>query len=523
MKTLNKKIYLLSFLLPIIAILWRVLYRSYHYAGWEIANAARGLLLIEYLGVWEAIKESFYITRHCQYCGGAGFIKTFIPGFLTFIYPWEYWALTFFFFLSVLIVWITGVAFRLKGKQWAIFALAIGSSATILSQSIYGGYVAGFLPHALALLIIFNPYFRKRWWLGLLLGLITIEISWHGYSLGKIIFIVFFLAALFQTNANIKNRIVNFLLGSISALLLYITNVGLTINTYKRFDNLIEITRDNIYEILKTIFYDPGQDLMILPVLGIIGLFFLRRNRIFFTVALLSQWILFLHLALHGVPSIRPRRFLYVEYYNIIIILVVLQQWWPEIKKPLVRVMVGCLVTVLLYGNFLQFKNLKEFTSVDIHEQKYSMPYMFSHGDYFIRPQLEDAARDITKLVNQGKKIILIYNAHVFNENATNPEKLPERLYIKLGHEDFIKNIIIFNHKKRKIWQVPMLPMSGMKERLDEIKFTDNYLILAYQQKRGHVFQEEAAVIMNELNNRFKLVEQEGIPEFKVYKIYLKE
>ena len=35
------KIYLLTFLLPLTAIIWRVLYRGYHYAGWEINSAAR--------------------------------------------------------------------------------------------------------------------------------------------------------------------------------------------------------------------------------------------------------------------------------------------------------------------------------------------------------------------------------------------------------------------------------------------------------------------------------------------------
>ena len=115
------KIYLLTFLLPLTAIIWRVLYRGYHYAGWEIIFAAKGLFLIKDFGFVEAINKAFYFTRHCQYCGGDGIILTFIPGVILSIFPWEFWPHLLTFLLFIFSFGCVAFPFNLKmsnGHGW---------------------------------------------------------------------------------------------------------------------------------------------------------------------------------------------------------------------------------------------------------------------------------------------------------------------------------------------------------------------------------------------------------------------
>ncbi|HKJ33995.1 MAG TPA: hypothetical protein VKA34_19340, partial [Balneolales bacterium] len=356
------KIYLLTFLLPLTAIIWRVLYRGYHYAGWEIIFAAEGLFLIKDFGFVEAINKAFYFTRHCQYCGGDGIILNFIPGVILSIFPWEFWPHLLTFLLFIFSFWLCGISFQLKGKQWAWLALALGSSATLLSYSICGGqYVSGMLPHSLALLIIFHPYFKKNWFGGLLLGFLTIEISWHVYPLGKTIFILFFLAAFLQDNAAIKNRVVHFVLGAVSAFLIYSKNVGMVSEQMQKLDNLIAISWENFVNILKVIFWEPGLDLLTIPVLGLICLLFLRKNRLLFAGILLSQWLLVLLAGFHGLDLLRPRRFVLVDFYSIVVLLVIVKQWWPDIGKRSVKLGAYILILILIGGNIWQFIDLKKF------------------------------------------------------------------------------------------------------------------------------------------------------------------
>jgi hypothetical protein len=52
------------------------------------------------------------------------------------------------------------------------------------------------------------------------------------------------------------------------------------------------------------------------------------------------------------------------------------------------------------------------------------LPYTFSKTDYFIRPQFEDAADGIARLIKNGKKIIFVYNYRIKHEYVINPEKL---------------------------------------------------------------------------------------------------
>jgi hypothetical protein len=153
--------------------------------------------------------------------------------------------------------------------------------------------------------------------------------------------------------------------------------------------------------------------------------------------------------------------------------------------------------------------NLTEFTSIDIHEQKYSLPYTFSSADYFIRPQYEDAADAIANHVKQGKKIILVYNYNTYQESRTNPEALPERLCLKLGYEKFKENIIIFMTKRRRYFaSAPTIPLSEIDTTLNKIKNFNNYLVFRHPAKIGKEFKKEEPIIMKAIEDKFTLEEK---------------
>ena len=512
----NKKIFIpLAFISPLIAVLWRVIYRGYYYPGWEVIGPSAGLLVINELGIIGAIKSFFYITRHCDYCGLQGIIYSFIPGIFAMVFPWEYWSHTFNFIMFTLSFWLCGVSFQLKGKEWGYLALILGSSATLMTYSISGShYVSGIVPHSLALLVLLHPYFKKHPIISFFLGLLAIEISWHGFPLGKTIFITFLLGAFLQNNT-LKRRTILFILGCFSVALIYFNNVGRVENKLMSFDNLIGI--ENLLDIIKHAF---SLDLITIPLLGLLSLPFLKKNRLFFAGILLSQWALVILLGFYGVIHLRARRFIMVDFYSVVLILAILKERLPQLNKTTIN----SFIAILILGNLYQFYNLYNFTRTDIQQQKFALPFTESKVDFHIRPVYEDAAQEIYNLVKKDKKIIMIYNSHVYAENNTNPEALPERLYLKLGHKKFTESIFIFYDKKIKYTKLlgmrsPTKPFSELNSFIDNINNIQDYVVLKHPEERGK-FKTDTNIIMTALTTKFKLVEQEKIPPFIFYKIF---
>ena len=522
------KIYLLSFIIPLSAIIWRILYRQDYYPGWDTIGAANGLFLLKNYPLIVSIKKVFIFSRNFQYwTPKSSIIFSLIPGAISAFFPWEFWPHFLVFLVFVLSLWLSGISFQFKDGQWAWLALALGSSSTLLSFSVCGyPYISGMLPHSIALLIIFHPYFKKNWCCGLLLGFLTIEVSWHVYELGKTIFIPFFLAAFFQNEVGMKKRGVHFILGTISVIFLFFFNVGAVVNGLLKKTQLTQfLTLDaltNLGNILKAIFWEPGMDLPVIPILGLTGLLFLRKNRLLFAGILLSQWLLFLLLGFIHFDQLRPRRFLIVDFYSVVVLLLMFKQWWPDIGKRSVKIGAYILIFILIIGNIWQFINLKKFTSIDIRDRHFGLPYTFSRGDYYIMPQFEDAANILADIVNQGKKIILIYNYYVYQENRTNPEGLLERLYLKLGHEKFKENIFIFSKHPRRYSQVPIIPISKIDTTLNGlmVEKLNNYFVFMHTGKNKK-FKSEVDITMKALKDKFNLEEQEKkVPLFIVYKIF---
>lgn len=532
----NKKVYLFAFIIPAIAIILRVLYRLNYYSGWETIGAANGLFLLKNYSLFETVKEMFWLSRHYYYWTSTNSILfSLFPGLMSSVLPWEFWPHFHVFIVFAFSLWLCGISLQIKRGQWAWLALALASSPALLSFSIVGyPYISVCLPHAMALLVIFHPRFKKEWWLALLVGILTIEVSWHAYELGKTIFILFFLAAFFQEKTRLKNRVVYFLLGVISIGLIYFTDSkgGVVVNLL----NAISMTSysalfSQLGKALKTIFWNPGLDLPILPVLGLLGLFFLKKGRWIFVGILLAQWILILMLSFEGLYAFKSRRFLLVEFYNIVVLLAVVKQWSGCIdKKRWVKFGSYALLIILISGSVWQFIDLGKYTSVAVHKRHHSLPYT-SSADYNVQPQYIAAANHLYDMINQGKRIILIYNYHTYQENTTDPGGMLERLYLKLGHEKFKDNILIFSDKFERYSSVPIIPITEVHATLNDLQvmqyngkggnLLNEYFVIRHPDGVSKPFMLEADLIMKALQDNFNLIKLKNeIPPFSVYKVF---
>ena len=134
-------------------------------------------------------------------------------------------------------------------------------------------------------------------------------------------------------------------------------------------------------------------------------------------------------------------------------------------------------------------------------------------------------------MVNQGKKIIQVYNYHTYQENSTDPVGMLERLYLKLGHEKFINNIMIFSDNFSRYSSVPITPLAEVHAALNDLKIMqynesklnwfDEYFVIRHPDGISKPFKLEADFIMKALLENFNLLKLENeIPPFSVYKVF---
>lgn len=500
-----------------------------------MVGAANGLFLLKSHALPEAIKKSFSLSRNFQYWSPiSSTLFSLFPGAWSAIYPWELWAHLLVFVVFVFSFWVSGAALQVRGKEWAWLALALGSSPALLSFSICGyPYMSGGLPHAIALLIIFHPRFTKKWWLILLIGLINIELTWHVYQLGKTVFLLYFLAAFFQFKAGYKNRLIFLLLGGISLALLFSGQKGNNLNLFMNLRTYdFSLLWVHFTEILRTVLYQPGMDLPVIPVLGLVSIFFLKKDRFILAVLLLAQWGLFLLLGFKDIYEMRSRRFLMVDFYSIVVLLTVVRYYSDYYAaKRRVRFGASFLALILIAGCAWQFVGLAKFTSVPIQDRKEALPYTATEADYQIHPEYIAAAAKMARMVEEGKKLILIYNFNTYEENTTDPVALPERLYLRLGHERFKENILIFSNNFERYSRVPILPLSELGATLENIqreiheKGTNGagqYWVINHPDPKNlnRNFTAESQLIMQALQDNFSLQADDlGIAPFIGYEV----
>jgi hypothetical protein len=202
-----------------------------------------------------------------------------------------------------------------------------------------------------------------------------------------------------------------------------------------------------------------------LPIAGLMAIFLIRRQRWFWTAVYLGQLIIFAWVCYKGPGEIRPRRFLVFDYVNIVLCLMA----WRELQGQTLlsrfeRAIGLAIPAVLAVGAFAQTLFLFAYVRVPVRAQRHALPGIFSHIDYFPYYEGIDAIRTMGDLVVSGATLVSDYNLDAYPENSTDPQALIERLYLRLGHDVFMRRAYFLGDKAHRYYPLPIRPIDALSE-----------------------------------------------------------
>jgi len=449
----------------------RDVHRAGYYAGWDLLGSAEGLFLVSTRSARELFH--WYVDHH--YDGQIawstyGLPVALLPGWLASIWPSDRWpSLVTLGFTLLSLSWV-GRAVELQGSEWAIVPLAWGASSTLLSWSIAGfGYMSGVWPHALALWTVLR--WRRHWFATAILALLAIELSWQGQELGRTVFLVFLAAALFVRPAPGVTRAVWLAAGGWA---LWDVWRHPTFNS-GRYSHLGfgSDAGARLHALAHRFFVEDYLDVPVLFALGLASVLLMRRNRWFWRTLLGAQVGLVVVLSLNsgilqGVEAVWPRRVLLLDF---VCLAAVVALYHEHRGRWLMR---AVLISALVAGNVWQLRDTWRWARqpLDRHAtgSDFPLPYTQTTLDYGVPFELVDWARDMRADVERGKRVILVYNFSSYDENATNPAGVLERLYLTLGHDRFQRSVFVFGTQMARWNDFPIRPLREVERFAREIR-----------------------------------------------------
>ena len=346
-------------------------------------------------------------------------------------------------------------------------------------------------------------------------GLCIIELSWHVYELGKLVFVLFLMGAFVLPRTRWPVQSMWIFVGLLGCSLTIITqgaNVTDNLNQTTRFFPLVTKGINNIFQ---TLVHRRILDLPILPIAGLVVLPWIKKDRWFLWGAFLMQWVLLIVLASRGIYEMRPRRFVLIDFYSLVALCAFARdRLFPEDAHKIWRCMGVVILCVLLAGCVWQYTDLWLFTRTPVIEKNRCLPFTESIPDYYINPARIKCMSVIADDVRKGHKVVLIYNYAAYPENNADPTCLLERLYLDLGHDQFVRSVFVFGSYVSRYSTVPMFPMSSIRSVLSsrvepEVLNSSDKPVIVYQYlsvNEDDLFRRELQDIMDELTTRFELV-----------------
>lgn len=481
------------------SLVGRALVRGGDYSGWDILGPAQGQFLIATRPLGDALAMAWRGVRTYEYWTTVNSVLyTIVPGLLSRLRPWEYWgqALTLGLFLVAL-----GAIRRAVSLRWRdafVLLLAWGASPALLSFGISGPFLSATLPHALALLIVFEPRIRARPVLTLLLALAVSELSWHLYLTGRTVFLVFLAAALLETEAPRRTRLAC-VVAALVQLFLVVFFAGISERELLAFERLQG--RDPflvVADLSRAMFVD--LDLPILWLTGLVALAFVARGRSLLATLAGAQLALLVILAAHGVDKLQTRRFLLFEFYALVAVAAAFAAGSPRVQKAILG--------VLLLGNVAAHADLIQFSLGERWDRASSLPYVQSRNDYRI-PYAQVAAVDqMVDRIRRGERVILLYGLWNYWENHTDPAAVPERLYLRLGHDTFVESVFWFSSKPCRFDCIPVQPVAKAAELFADLRAgrrgaLDRYSVYYATEEAVPAGAVDSAPVFAELRQRF--------------------
>jgi hypothetical protein len=490
----------------------RVAIRDRYYPGWDIVFATQGTFVATTKSVREALAlvvdptafGSLSVPRNSLLCA-------LLPGYLGRLWPWEYWGHLVTLLLVVATLALVATAMTLPARRWWIVLLAWGASPALLSFSLAGfPWATAFLPHALALVAVLHPRVRRTWFLGPILCTAAVATAWQGYELGKTAFVVFLAGAVLLGEVPVLARLLWLATG---AFQLHTVLVHPSAATFAFMSTpipsvwpVVEATG----RVMTDVFFVPhGLDLPFLLAAAVVALVALRRDRLFLATLLAVQLGLVVVLAMNSPGELRPRRFLVVGYCALTLVAAAFR----GDARPRAH---AAIVVLLVAGTVGQVGNLVAFARGPRPAVDYPLPYTYSQADYMVpRPPIDWAAR-MGDEVLAGDTVLVVYGRFAYDENATNPTNVLERIYLRVGHERFVRSVLVFGSLPCGYDCLPLRPLSDIDRALADITpdgpilpssvhlYYSQDLFLTYE----HTFETESATAFAAIRRRFALREE---------------
>jgi hypothetical protein len=426
--------------------------------GWDVLGAAQGLWLVSTHTPREIV--DWYVARH-------GDISVFwnlyvlpavlIPGALARLVPWLYWNHVVAGVVTAAVLGLLASAFRLPWHRAWVVLLAWATSSTLVSQSVTGlACVTALLPHALAIWVVLRLRDRPVW--SVLAGVAIWGLGWHGQELGRTAAATLLAAAVF-TRQRPATRAAWLVIGA--ALLLdalrhpsgnteSFTSVG--VPTLSQVGEVVAGTAMRLVA-------PPWIDLPTLLVTGVDAAALVRTD------AWLWRSVLAFHLALtvvlalqRSVFSVWPRRFVVVDFYALAAVVAFVADAVRRDRRRALRTTVA----VLSAGALWQLADTVRFVHDGLEptpgDGVFSLPFTHTTLDYQTVPQDVAWTHDMLADVRAGRRVLLAYNFSSYQENATNPSAVPERLYLALGPDRFGRDVAFFGASRSRTELLPRAP-----------------------------------------------------------------
>jgi hypothetical protein len=482
------------------SLAYRAVERGSYYPGWDVLGPAQGLQVLSTSPLPEAVARLVRGAGQFRYWNSTdSLLYTLVPGALGRLWPYEFWAhwltlalvvLTFF-----LILRFSGLASR---EAW-LLGLAWGASSSQLSFSIAGyPYATGFLPHALALVIVTSPWLRARPLVSLAAALAATELSWHVYEAGKTLVVVLVLGALIERSAPLATRAGWMAVSAfhvVRVLLHRGFNVDYVIAGADTGPRAIGVAAGRVVEALA-----GGVDLPLVVPLGLLALVFVRRHRWLLVAGLASQVLTVVLAAAMDPVAIRPRRLLTTSFYCLTALAVFLAEASAAVGRQ--RLFRLALVTALFGGNLWQMADLWLFFRVPPAGRTQPLPFTFSPDDYFVAAGATDMAREVRAQVDQGRAVVMLHNLN--SETIADPEALLERVYVTTGHSRFERQVLAFGHRRCRYDCLPIRPLEAVEQDVVALASAPGAPVAFYKkalEPRRHV--EEAKIVLAALTRHF--------------------
>jgi hypothetical protein len=460
---------LLAVAIALASLILRLWHRDGLYPGWDIVGAAEGLRLLSTESP-AAILRWLYEHQFDASLGWNvyGVPLVLVPGALTWLHPWEHWS-------TVTNLGFTAAAFALAawavlppGQRWPIL-LGVGASGALLSSASSGfAYGSSFWPYAVALAVVFRG---RRLLRSLLATLFALLLAWHVQDLGPTACAVFLLGAVARRDAPLPLRLLWLAGGALGAYLALAHPPAIVI-TRSGVPGLEHL--ESTAERVVAIFRGPMRpDTPILLPLAVVAALLLRRERPLWWGLLALQVVLVAWLALtEGPDRIWPRRLLLLDSLAVLVVAVAATQrprWRP------------LLLGALAVANVWQLAETVAWARAPIDTSGtnpiFPLPYTHTTVDYMVDLPTSAWLDEIQHDIDAGKRIILVYNLGAYAENATNPTAIPERLYIRLGHERFMDTVLMFGSAGIRSHPFPVRPLEDLEPVLGAIRDPDAWVV----------------------------------------------